>query len=82
VEQVSGIGEQERLYIRQPLEEQFLSVMKARITILAYDAKNGLFDLTCLVWPERPLAQRWQFMAEESVGVSSRLLHGARNSIF
>ena len=74
-------GENEWLDVRQPFEQQLLPLLETCIALLADNGEHRLPHAARLVWPEGPLPQGGQFMAEERIGVSQRLIDGTGNRL-
>src|SRR5262245_66470569 len=69
MQQMACAGENERLDVGQPLEQQLLPLMETGIALLPDDGKHRLSHAPRLVRREGPLPQGRQLMAEERVGV-------------
>jgi hypothetical protein len=65
--------EHEGLDIRQPLEQQLLTLVKARIAVFTENGENGLLNPSGLGGPKRPLTQRRQLVREERVRIRESL---------
>src|SRR5262245_19644102 len=81
MQQMACAGENERLDVRQPLEQQLLPLMKTGIALLPDDGEHRLSHAPRLVRPEGPLPQGRQLMAEERIGVGQRLIDGVGNRL-
>jgi hypothetical protein len=69
MEKMSSTGEDERLDMWQPFQEQLLSLVKSRIATLAQNSEDGLVNSTGLARSKGPHTQRRQLVREESVRV-------------
>jgi hypothetical protein len=70
---MTSTGEDERLDMRQPFQEQLLPLVKSRIAMLAENREDALVNSAGLVRSKGPHTQRRQLVREESVGGGSRL---------
>jgi hypothetical protein len=66
---MTSIGEDERLDMRQPFQEQLLPLTKSRIAMLAEYSEDGLVNSAGLARSKGPQTQRRELVREESVRV-------------
>lgn len=69
VEKMSSTGEDERLDMWQPLQEQLVPMVKPRIATLAQNSEDGLMNAAGLARSKGPHTQRRELVREESVRV-------------
>jgi hypothetical protein len=81
VQQVPSPGKNEWLDIWQPFEQQLVPLLETRIAPFPDRGEHRLPHAARLVWPEGPIPQGGQFVAEERIGVGQRLIDGIRNRV-